>query len=158
IPKLRRYFVEMRYKPMPRYTDGVVLAPPDLPADSAIGRLFVQPQVTRRSGETVMLDDALGPWFPFLMCAADPRNHMSPETVARWQRLHTRFVAVLPMTQYRWGPGDDDDLLVLGDTTGGLKAWFDSQPGAIAVLRPDRFVAAISSPGEIDADSAALNR
>ena len=43
------------------------------------------------------------------------------------------------------------DTEVLGDEQMRLKEWFGQHPGSIVVLRPDRFVAGIAFPIEVNA-------
>ena len=46
LPPVKRYFVQMRFKPMPRFTRGLVLTGADgSPAGEATGKLFPQPDV-----------------------------------------------------------------------------------------------------------------
>ena len=47
-------------------------------------------------------------------------------------------------------------VITLGDVQGRLKDWFTGKAGSIAIVRPDRFVAALALPQEIGAVSAAL--
>ena len=48
LPSLKRYFVEMRFKPMPRYESGVVLLPEREHRDGFLARLL------ERSGHSAL--------------------------------------------------------------------------------------------------------
>jgi 3-(3-hydroxy-phenyl)propionate hydroxylase len=146
VPPLKRYIVEMRYKPMPTYTEGVVLT--GAGHAPAVGRLFIQPTVTTRHDGRQRLDDVLGPWFALLAWGDDPRPHLSPAALEVVQRLRARVVVARPATQLQWGDPDTEDTRVVADD-GELKAWFDEQGGSVVVLRPDRFVATVCRPLEL---------
>jgi 3-(3-hydroxy-phenyl)propionate hydroxylase len=45
------------------------------------------------------------------------------------------------MTQLHWTGHDDPDVVIVGDRTGALKAWFDSHTDSVVFLRPDRCIA-----------------
>ena len=46
--------------------------------------------------------------------------------------------------------------LVLADVDGAFKRWFDTAPGSIVVLRPDRIVAAVCTPWQLNRTLRAL--
>jgi 3-(3-hydroxy-phenyl)propionate hydroxylase len=144
-PPLRRYIIEMRYKPMPRYTVGCVLDP-DRPT---VGRMFPQPEVVSRDGVTVRLDDVLGPWFALLTWCSELGVHLDERAAAVWRRLGATFVVVRPMTQLHWIGPDEDGACVVGDRDGSIKQWFDAADGSVVLLRPDRFVAAVVRPPDV---------
>jgi 3-(3-hydroxy-phenyl)propionate hydroxylase len=145
VPPLKRYIVEMRYKPMPTYTTGVVVGT-SADRTSGLGRLFIQPTVATRDGRHRRLDDVLGHWFAVLAWGDDPRPHLSTDALAVWRRLGAHIVVARPSTQLHWGEPDDERYTVVGDEGGELKTWFDGQGGSVVVLRPDRFVAAVCRP------------
>lgn len=149
VPPLKRYVVEMRYKPMPKYTTGIVLDPASSKT-SAVGQLFVQPAVMTREDGSKLLDDVLGPWFAVVSWGDDPRGHLSAASSEAWIRIGARFVIVRPHTQLGWGKPDDGRTVVVSDPSGDIKTWFDQQQASVAVLRPDRFVAATGRPIDLD--------
>ena len=159
IPPVKTYILQMRFKPMPRYTRGVVVqsAPSHGPVPSPVGRLFIQPDVVLEGRETRKFDDAIGPWFAVVAWATDPRLSMSDAVRAFWQKLGARFVTVMPAVQLSADQtARSDDLLTLGDT-GAIKQWFGDHRTSLIVLRPDRFVAAASpTPQAIDEITATL--
>ena len=140
VPVIKSYLVEMRFKPMPRYTEGAVTylhAPAD---DGAVGRQFIQPQVSTRSQPTVLLDDVTGPWFSVLSWNNDPFTVLGDEA-ERWLALGAKLIALRPQSQLNWTVGDHEEVTVVGDSTGALKQWFDVRSASVVFLRPDRFVA-----------------
>jgi 3-(3-hydroxy-phenyl)propionate hydroxylase len=144
VPSLKRYVLEMRFKPMPRYEQGAVVHDQPRRADSPVGTLFVQPRVDTRTRQNVLLDDVLGPWFAVLCWNNNPRKILGEEAFANWKALGARFVAVRPLTQLHWTDAqtsDDPDVIIVGDRTGGLKSWFDVHQESALFLRPDRCIA-----------------
>lgn len=141
VPSLKRYVLEMRFKPMPRYEHGAVVHAAPGRADSPVGTLFIQPRVDTRDRQDVLLDDVLGSWFAVLCWNNNPRKILGDVAFANWKALGARFFALRPATQLHWAGHDDPDVIVVGDRHGGLKSWFDTHSESVLFLRPDRCVA-----------------
>lgn len=145
VPTLKRYVLEMRFKPMPRYDQGAIahLDHQRVPrsATSPTGTLFIQPRVDTRTAHDVMLDDVLGTGFAVLAWNNDPRRLLGDVAFQRWKTLGARFVAVRPLTQLHWTGHDDPDVTVVGDRTGALKSFFDAHAESVLFVRPDRCIA-----------------
>lgn len=143
VPTLKRYVLEMRFKPMPRYDQGAIAHVDGQPrsATSPTGTLFIQPRVDTRDGQNQLLDDIIGPGFTVLAWNNDPRRLLGDLAFARWKALGARFVAVRPLTQLHWTGHDDPDVVIVGDRTGALKSWFDAHAESVLFLRPDRCIA-----------------
>lgn len=162
VPTLKRYVLEMRFKPMPRYEQGAVVhagAPPA--AGSAVGTLFIQPRVDTRDRQNILLDDVIGPRFAVLCWNNDPRRILGTAAFQRWNALGARFLAARPSTQLNWtaaGETPDPDVTVVGDRTGALKAFFDTQRDSVLFIRPDRCIAAACIAQLAPETSAALFR
>ncbi|MFZ0834473.1 MAG: bifunctional 3-(3-hydroxy-phenyl)propionate/3-hydroxycinnamic acid hydroxylase [Mycobacterium sp.] len=141
VPSLKRYILEMRFKPMPRYQQGAVFHD-EPPSDaSPTGTLFIQPRVDTRDRQNVMLDDVIGPGFAVLCWSNNLRAVLGDKAFDRWKALGAKFVAVRPMTQLHWTGHDDPDVVIVGDRTGALKSWFDSRSESVLFIRPDRCIA-----------------
>ena len=141
VPTLKRYVLEMRFKPMPRYEQGAVVHNEPRSPSSAVGTLFIQPRVDTRDKQNVLLDDVIGPWFAFVCWSNNPRQLLGEKAFADWKSLGAVFVALRPITQLHWTGHDDPDVIVVGDRTGALKAWFDAHEESVMFLRPDRCIA-----------------
>jgi 3-(3-hydroxy-phenyl)propionate hydroxylase len=141
LPTLKRYVLEMRFKPMPRYQQGAVFHAEDSAANSPTGTLFIQPRVDTRDQQNVLLDDVLGPGFAVLCWSNNLRAVLGDKAFDRWRALGATFVEARPMTQLRWPGHDDADVVVVGDRTGALKSWFDVYTDSVLFLRPDRCIA-----------------
>ncbi len=142
VPTLKRYILEMRFKPMPRYQQGAVYHAEAGSQNSPTGTLFIQPRVNTRDAQNVMLDEVLGTGFAVLCWSNNLRAVLGESAFQRWKSLGANMIEARPMTQLHWPGHDDSDVVVVGDTTGALKAWFDVYPDSVLFLRPDRCIAA----------------
>ncbi|BBY82701.1 bifunctional 3-(3-hydroxy-phenyl)propionate/3-hydroxycinnamic acid hydroxylase [Mycolicibacterium pulveris] len=142
LPALKRYVLEMRFKPMPRYQQGAVFHDPNQAENSPTGTLFIQPRVDTRDQQNVLLDDVIGPGFAVLCWSNNLRAVLGDNAFGRWKALGAKFIEARPMTQLYWPGHDDADVVVVGDKTGALKGWFDTYTDAVLFLRPDRCIAA----------------
>lgn len=144
LPPIRRYFLEMRFKPMPQYQTGALVMGQE--KDSPVGRMFIQPQVALSDGSQRLLDDVIGPRFAIIAWGSNPQWGLSAEQIVRWQQAGTQFIQVVPQVQLSAIRELPDGVVCVGDSTGRLKAWFADQRCSIVVLRPDRFIAGIAIP------------
>ncbi len=87
VPSLKRYVLEMRFKPMPRYEQGAVVHSEPRRTDSPVGTLFVQPRVNTREHQNVLLDDVLGGGFAVLCWNNNPREILRATAFANWKAL-----------------------------------------------------------------------
>ncbi len=141
VPSLKRYVLEMRFKPMPRYEQGAVVHSEPRRTDSPVGTLFEQPRVNTREHQNALLDDVLGGGFAILCWNNNPREILGATAFANWKALGAKFVAARPLSQLHWTGHDDPDVVVVGDRGGHLKAWFDTHQESVLFLRPDRCIA-----------------
>ncbi len=167
LPPVKRYLLEMRFKPMPRFTEGAVVPGPAARArTSPVGRLFIQPRVRSLAGEILRMDDLIGPNFALIAWGDSPIRHMAPEQIAMWRDLGAVFLCVKPEVQLGARPDaaldftqePQEGVIEIGDHQGRLKDWFGAQPDSVVFLRPDRVVAATSSPQRVAEVSQALAR
>lgn len=145
IPPVKRYFLEMRFKPMPQYREGALVMDASV-KNSPVGKMFIQPKVTRESGEVTLLDDVIGANFAIIGWGCNPLWGMSEQQIARWRALGTQFIQVVPDVQIHTPQDNVEGVIRLGDTQNRLKTWFAAQDASLAVIRPDRFVAALAIP------------
>lgn len=148
LPALRQYIAEMRFKPMPFFSEGVVShgGPPD--PKGQVGKVFMQPRVADASGAVRRLDDAIGLRFALLSWSARADAWIDDEARRILDRLGALPVVVRPDCQAldREPPQGG---VVLADTDGAFKRWFDQARGGVVILRPDRVVAAVCKPWEL---------
>lgn len=146
LPPVKRYFVEMRFKPMPQYTTGALVPVKGKSKHSPVGKMFIQPKVLADDGEVRLLDDIIGDGFAIIGWGCDPSRGLNKEQLALWAALGTRFIQVLPDVQLKAAPEVSDGVIRVGDSSGRLKEWFGRTEASIAIVRPDRFVAALAIP------------
>ena len=156
LPPVKRYFVEMRFKPMPQYTRGALIVPSE--KGSPTGKMFIQPQVLTDAGTTVLLDEVIGENFASIAWGCDPTWGLTPAQITQWKALGTRFIQVLPDVQLRAPSDAGPDVIRVGDSTGRLKEWFARGTSSIALVRPDRFLAGLAIPQTIDQTCEELAR
>lgn len=160
LPKLREWVSGQGFKPMPKYTEGVVV-PTSVPslkslpvADGgrrATGMLFPQPRVST-GGAELLLDDATGSQWRIFVWNNDPTAFLSEATRARLAGLDARLVRLVPAVQLPWAREHSaDGVLVVGDPSGVLKNWFHQSPFSAYIVRPDHVVAAECLPSDLDA-------
>ncbi|BBX15565.1 3-(3-hydroxyphenyl)propionate hydroxylase [Mycolicibacterium duvalii] len=141
VPTLKRYVLEMRFKPMPRYQQGAVHHGESASPNSPAGTLFIQPRVDTREQRNVLLDEVAGSGFAVLCWSNNLRAVLGEAAFGRWKALGARFIEARPMTQLHWPGHDDPDIVVIGDRDGALKKWFDVYTDSVLFLRPDRCIA-----------------
>lgn len=150
LPPVKRYFLDMRFKPMPQYTVGALVPLRPKVKNSPVGKMFIQPKVLTDDGEIKLLDDVIGDGFAVIGWGCDPVRGLSPEQVKLWTDMGTRFIQVLPDVQLRSAPEVSAGVIRVGDSSGRLKAWFGRTTVSIAIVRPDRFVAAVAIPQTLE--------
>lgn len=143
IPPLRAYFIGMKFKPVPRFRKGLVIADGLSERKTLIGRMMPQPSVTDGEDRVRKLDDVLGTGFSLLAIDVDPEVAFGTLDHPVWSRLgatRVSFKSVRPTGTPK------DPVTVVASNTGGLPAAFDPYKGKILLVRPDRYVAAAFAP------------
>jgi len=148
LPGVRNYVLQMRFKPMPKYEQGVVVKQP---GSTMVGRMLIQPEVEDASGTRRKLDDVLGPWFAVIGWQTDPQAALGDAERARWHGLGARFVRVdrarcgsAPGVRMSSGHGTS----CVEDVDNQFADWIAAHPGSVLVLRPDRYIAAQCAAAE----------
>lgn len=146
IPKIRDYVLQMKFKPMPRFTQGIVRDTGDARRDEAVGRMFIQPNVETASGQVGRLDDVIGPRFALLSWRCDP---LADAPAGLRQRLRRLDCVTLLGVRSRCGNTGQDaaspEDRVIQDVENTLHGWFQARGVDWVLIRPDRFVAAVGT-------------
>lgn len=71
LPPVKRYFLEMRFKPMPQYYGGALVREGEA-KHSPVGKMFIQPKVTLENGDVTLLDNAIGANFAVIGWGCNP--------------------------------------------------------------------------------------
>jgi 3-(3-hydroxy-phenyl)propionate hydroxylase len=151
VPRVRDYLLQMKFKPMPRFTRGIVQDSGDARRDGAVGRMFIQPNVERERGGVQRLDDVVGPRFALigwrcdpLACApADLRERLKQLGCDSYVAVRARGVPTEAGSRVPAVPSGD----VLEDSENVLQPWFRAHDADWVLIRPDRFVAAVGREG-----------
>jgi 3-(3-hydroxy-phenyl)propionate hydroxylase len=153
VDNLRSHLLEFKFKPKATITKGLVHHErAELREDDLVGQLFVQPHIEDAQGQRRRLDEVLGNSYAVLGYRVNPREPLSEEMAAYWARWDTLFIQV---NRSRSGIGRGQPLTALDaisveDVDNRLGEWFSKVRDCIVVVRPDRFVAAITTPERLD--------
>jgi len=150
VPPVKRYFLEMRFKPAPQFKQGALVQRQLSAGNLPVGKMFIQPTVTTVQGTPTKLDDVIGNHFAIVAWATDPLANLSDEQSQRWRELGARFIRLLPANQVQHAVPCKDGVVTLGDEGLTLRRWFAESPSSIVFLRPDRYIAAAASPLTVD--------
>jgi 3-(3-hydroxy-phenyl)propionate hydroxylase len=167
VPKWKSYFTELRFKPVPRYAEGVVVDQTSLTpgraeggfkhgrlapfldsagAASPVGLQFIQPRVNTADAEAVLLDDVTGHWWALATWGTDPTAFLTSDDLELVRHHRVKLLSFTSETQRQWAEKQYADspvpVTVVGDVSGALKRWFDLRACGLVILRPDHFVAA----------------
>jgi 3-(3-hydroxy-phenyl)propionate hydroxylase len=149
LPGVKNYVLQMRFKPMPKYEEGIVVRTPGTPM---VGRMLIQPDVEDAAGARCKLDDVLGPWFAVIGWQIDPQDGLGDADRAFWHALGARFVRI---DRARGGsaPGvrvtSAHGTTCVEDVDNQFSDWMQAHPGHVIVLRPDRYIAAQCSAADL---------
>lgn len=150
IPSVKGYLTEMRYKPPPRYKEGLLVGSSE--DEDLIGRMLPQPRVLLADGGQALLDDVLGPWFSLV--AVDPDRDVFSELRSEfWDELG------VGRAELRLGdrlPAPRSSAVVVADADGLLEPMLGDQRGRLILLRPDRFILGTFDPEDEEAFVAAV--
>ena len=150
-PKVGDYLREARFKPPPTYPNGAYFGVPRSRRKGAEGRPIPQPKVRTFGGRPTLLDDILGEEFALVGYACDPRAGLDAGSLDRLSALGAKFVALYPYGARPQADAVDrtsaSRSIEVEDLSGEGVAWFravGARKGDVAVIRPDKFVYALT--------------
>lgn len=160
VDNLRSHLLEFKFKPKATITKGLVYHErEELREGDLVGQLFVQPQVEDAEGRRRRLDEVLGDSYAVLGYRVNPAAGLSDATRAYWQRWDTRFIQVnRSRSGMRGQPLSADGAISVEDVDNRLANWFSKVRDSVVVVRPDRFVAAITTPERLESVLARLEK
>jgi 3-(3-hydroxy-phenyl)propionate hydroxylase len=158
VDNLRSHLLEFKFKPKATITKGLVYHErADVREGDLVGQLFIQPQVENADGALVRFDDVLGPWYAVIGYRTNPTAGLSAEARAFWNGLETRFIQVnRSRSGNRNQPLSAEGVISVEDVDNRLDDWFSKARDSIVVVRPDRFIAAITTPERLEGVLAKL--
>jgi len=169
LPKIGSFVRQGDFIPKPTYVPGYF----GLPRKSrrgAEGKLMPQPKLRGPDGRRRLFDELAGPGFALVGAGVDPRASLDAESLALWQSLGARFIAVYPFgarpvsTTGIASPvarATPAGLIEAEDPDDSFHDWWRScgaRPGHVAIVRPDRFVFALVPGSELPAASREFTR
>ncbi|NLY65204.1 MAG: bifunctional 3-(3-hydroxy-phenyl)propionate/3-hydroxycinnamic acid hydroxylase [Alcaligenaceae bacterium] len=151
IPKVKDYVLQMKFKPMPRYSKGIVINSGNKQQDSLVGKMFIQPLVEMENNMTVKLDDVLGKGFALISWHQDAISGL-PEVIKKGlKQIDCSFIVADRMrsnTAEKLKKSVSSDVDVVEDTENALHFWFQNAGVDWVLVRPDRYVAALGKKEE----------
>jgi 3-(3-hydroxy-phenyl)propionate hydroxylase len=138
VPPARNYFAEMKYKPKPRFDAGFLARGNSRGAAPLIGRLFPQPTV-RSADRTELLDEFLGNNFALISLPQTPPSLFDRLPVDLWSPLKLQRIAIRAAGDSTPAPNGVTCVL---DVEGEFSRPMRNIPPGLALIRPDRYVAA----------------
>lgn len=141
-PPARDYVTQMRYKPKPRYQDGMVWSGVNKGADKLIGQMIPQPEVETLDRKRMLLDACLPDRPVALVLHTETGATLSAASLAA---LRAAGAEVIGLTQKERNPMPAA-YPVYRDASGLLsRGPFAALTGHALLLRRDRYIAAIEA-------------
>jgi 3-(3-hydroxy-phenyl)propionate hydroxylase len=110
--------------------------------------MLAQPMVETADGVQLRLDDVIGPWFAVIGFECDPLAGLTDAELAAVRCLRP---CVLKVVESRAGarhhqqPCAAEETVIVEDVHNELRAWFRTRGRDVVLVRPDRYVAAMST-------------
>ncbi|KAB0548644.1 bifunctional 3-(3-hydroxy-phenyl)propionate/3-hydroxycinnamic acid hydroxylase [Pseudomonas argentinensis] len=158
VDNLRSHLLEFKFKPKATIIKGLVYHErEELREGDLVGQLFVQPCVEDAERNKRRLDEVLGDSYAVLGYRVNPTAELSDATKAYWARWNTRFIQVnRSRSGSRNQPLSADGVISVEDVDNKLGNWFAKVRDCVVIVRPDRFVAAITTPERLESVLAKL--
>ena len=141
IPPIRDYFLQMKFKPKPRYISGLLGPDINSAATSVRGRMFPQPRVHTLDGRESLLDELIGQSYA-LVSYHEPATTDYPRLDhPLWSALGAKRVCIFAGNHKSPASTLPAGCIAAFDETRALSAFFGQQKEQILLIRPDRYVA-----------------
>lgn len=146
-PPARDYFAQMRYKPKPRFRQGLLWPDGRSEKETIVGRLIPQPTVESSHRKRPLLDDVMPDQPVVLVFDEFPDRVLSS---AMQNRLRDAGAAIIGLTP-EWMNPIDGDFPVYRDVSRLFSApQMHSYQGHALLLRRDRYIASSVPVGRAD--------
>jgi 3-(3-hydroxy-phenyl)propionate hydroxylase len=146
-PAAREYFMQMKYKPKPRFEAGFIWHTARPRKTSVVGQMLPQPVVEATDRCTYLLDDVLGDRPTLLILSKQPDIALSHDLMCRFEALG---IAVLGVTPHSMNPVATT-FPVFRDKSRGLSNLpYAAYVGYGLLIRRDRYIAAASPVAQLE--------
>ncbi len=141
VPRIRDYFLNLKFKPKPRFGEGFFdhLSPQGALISS--GQLMIQPRLENAMGQRMSMDQVTGEGFVALVWADAP-DIMWP------QNLNLKVIKLLRQEEDFLMPQSQAQAQVFRDVDGQLERILESARANAVILRPDHYVLGYVLKGE----------
>ena len=134
-PGAQDYFLQMRFKPAPRYDGGLFIDIDRQPYEaSLVGQMLPQPLVKLASGRSVRFDEVLGSGFALIAQSESDASALAALTHPLWQQIKP---ALVHLGVEKAAAGPVVGVTAADDYVRPLRTHRDQ----IILVRPDRYVA-----------------
>lgn len=145
-PEVKDYLFQMRFKPKPRYKDGLFL---DLHEQSfeasLVGEMIPQPSVIDEDHNECLLDDVLGPGFAMIAQNEEGEACLAQLDHGLLQQLNPRRIRLFSADQTLL-PGSIDRAVVIGESIYARPLL--THRDQILLVRPDRYALGAFFPAQ----------
>lgn len=133
----KNYFIQMKYKPKPRFEKGFFLPDNKAKSITLVGRMFPQPDLEMSDGVSCLLDNLLGNDFALLYLSASGSTPISP-VFLKSKSINIRQLCIVPQES---ALPESTRIKCVRDYKGQLSKIFDQYMDQVILIRPDRYVA-----------------
>jgi 3-(3-hydroxy-phenyl)propionate hydroxylase len=148
VPPVRDYFLQMRFKPKPRYTQGLLISTTSASPADLRGTMLPQPSVTQADGSETRIDDLIGDGFALVAYGTDMLDRVGKLSHPLWKHLDSKRLVILPAgSSIPESASNDPELIVCVDHKNEAAKVFDRIDRRVVLLRPDRYVAGTFATG-----------
>ncbi|MBL4892003.1 MAG: bifunctional 3-(3-hydroxy-phenyl)propionate/3-hydroxycinnamic acid hydroxylase [Rhizobiaceae bacterium] len=145
-PPIRDYFAQMRYKPKPRFLEGLQTLDGRSAKTTMVGRLFPQPEVEDVKRRRFLLDTIIGNQPALLIFSETPDQFIDKKTLTSYAAKHIPVIGITP----EWMNPVAASFPIVRDVSRFLSAkGFASYREHAFLLRPDHYVAATAPLGRL---------
>ncbi|WP_454753340.1 bifunctional 3-(3-hydroxy-phenyl)propionate/3-hydroxycinnamic acid hydroxylase [Cupriavidus necator] len=158
MPPVRDYFLQMKFKPKPRFHNGL-LEMSETDTVGLVGTMLPQPSVRTVEGKLLPLDEVTGHGFAHIAIGAEALVDTTGLARALWRRLETRRVVLLPaLAPETVRLATERGYVPVELAPAAMPQALRGLAGKVVVVRPDRYVAGVFAHHDADALSTAFGR
>jgi 3-(3-hydroxy-phenyl)propionate hydroxylase len=149
LPKIGTFVRQGDFIPKPTYRAGSYFGLARKRWRGAEGRLMPQPNLRGPDGRRHLLDELAGQEFVLIGAGVDPRASLDAGSLALWQSLGTRYLAIYPFGGRPAGAVEravPAGLIECEDPEGMFHQWLRDSGGGrgdVVIVRPDKFIFAL---------------